>query len=58
MVGRYKKPSGFISASKDGSKKFIYDETENKDFTLQNSNTILNTSMIVIPFHPIDSDFK
>ena len=42
MVRRYKECSGFCGAL-NGSKKIIYNETENKDFTLQSSNTILNS---------------
>ena len=58
MIGRPKKPSRFRGALNNGSKKIISDETENKDFTLQSSNTILNSCRTVISFHPIDSDWQ
>ena len=48
MVGRPKKRSGFRGALNNGAKKFIYDETENKDFTFESSNTILNSSDVII----------
>ena len=55
MVGRPKKHSVFRGALSNGSEKIIYSKTENKDFALQRSTTILNSSSIAIPFHPIDS---
>lgn len=42
---------------KDGSKKIIYDETENKDFTLKINIKILNSPRIVIPFYPSEKDW-
>ena len=53
MVGIPKKCSGFRGAVNTGSKIFIYINTEKKDFTLQSSNAVLNSSRIVIPFHPL-----
>ena len=55
MVGRPKKHSVFRGALSNGSEKIIYSKTENKDFVSQRSTTILNSSSIAIPFHPIDS---
>lgn len=37
MAGRSKKRSGFNCALNNGSKKFIYNETESKGFNLQSS---------------------
>ena len=56
MVGRSKKPSGFRGTLNNGSKQVVYIETENKDFTLQISNIILNSSRIVILFYPSEND--
>ena len=53
MVGIPKKYWGFRGAVNTGSKIFIYINTEKKDFTLQSSNAVLNSSRIVIPFHPL-----
>ena len=41
----------------NGSKKIIYDKTENKDFTLQISLKILNWSRIMILFYPCENDW-
>ena len=51
-----KKASGFRGTLNNGSKKVVYIETENKDFTLQSSNIILNTSKILILFYPSEND--
>ena len=58
MVGRPKKRSGFRVSLNNDSKNFIFNVTENEDFTLQSTNTILNSSRIVIRFHPTDRDWQ
>ena len=56
MVGRPKKRSGFRDALNNGSKKYIYVDAENKDFTLKRSNTILSSSRVLLRFHLIYRD--